>query len=219
MGRPSHSTVSEDDGIRPRTVANLALSARRSNHSTRSHPLSARSHPHSARSHPHSARSHPNSARTHSHSARSHPHSTGSHPHSARSHPHSARSHPQSAISHPLSARSHPPLVLTPKICSIVNENENSNSETIVFKAFHWFYSFYRICWLTKKSGTQVLQAGGLPSLPGKQSVINSWKGSVTKRHIPHDIQQMILWGWGFPHRSSENLSPLRSKKISSAAS
>ncbi len=36
--RPSGSTVSEDAGIEPRTVATLALTARRSNHSVRSHP-------------------------------------------------------------------------------------------------------------------------------------------------------------------------------------
>ncbi len=67
--RPSDSTstVSEDAGIEPRTVANSSLAARRSNHSARYHPLvSARSHVHSARSHPLSARSHPHSARYHS---------------------------------------------------------------------------------------------------------------------------------------------------------
>ncbi len=37
--RPSVSTVSEDDGIEPRTVANLALAARCSNYSARFHPL------------------------------------------------------------------------------------------------------------------------------------------------------------------------------------
>ncbi len=37
--RPSDSTVSEDDGIEPRTVETSALTARRSNHSARSHPL------------------------------------------------------------------------------------------------------------------------------------------------------------------------------------
>jgi hypothetical protein len=37
--RPSDSTVSEDAGIEPRTVATLALTARRSNHLARSHPL------------------------------------------------------------------------------------------------------------------------------------------------------------------------------------
>ncbi len=37
--RPSDSTVSEDAVIVPRTVAILALTARRSNHSARSHPL------------------------------------------------------------------------------------------------------------------------------------------------------------------------------------
>ncbi len=57
--RPSDSTVSEDAGIEPRTVATMALAVRRSHHSARSHPQSARSHPHSASSHPHSARSHP----------------------------------------------------------------------------------------------------------------------------------------------------------------
>ncbi len=36
--RPSDSTVSEDAGIEPRTVATLALTARSSNHSARSHP-------------------------------------------------------------------------------------------------------------------------------------------------------------------------------------
>ncbi len=55
--RLSDFTVSEDAVIEPRTVANLTLAARRSNHSARSHPQNlARSHPHSARSHPHSAR-------------------------------------------------------------------------------------------------------------------------------------------------------------------
>jgi hypothetical protein len=53
--RPSDSTVSEDAGIEPRTVATSALDVRRS------HPHSARSHPHSARSHPHSVRSHQHS--------------------------------------------------------------------------------------------------------------------------------------------------------------
>ncbi len=57
--RPSESTVSEDAGIKPRSVATLALTARRCNHSARTHSHSARSHSHSARSHPHSARSHP----------------------------------------------------------------------------------------------------------------------------------------------------------------
>jgi hypothetical protein len=94
--------------IEPRTVAALALTARRSNHSARSHPQSARSHPQSARSNPHSARFHPHLARSHPHSTRSHPHSARSHPHSARSHPHSARSHPHSARSNPHLSRSHP---------------------------------------------------------------------------------------------------------------
>jgi hypothetical protein len=35
---PSDSTVSEDAGIEPRTVATLALAVGRSNHSARSHP-------------------------------------------------------------------------------------------------------------------------------------------------------------------------------------
>ncbi len=35
---PSDSTVSEDDGIEPRTVATLALAVRRSYHSARCHP-------------------------------------------------------------------------------------------------------------------------------------------------------------------------------------
>jgi hypothetical protein len=37
--RPSDSTLSEDAGIGPRTVATWALTARRSNHSARSQPL------------------------------------------------------------------------------------------------------------------------------------------------------------------------------------
>ncbi len=37
--RPSDSTVSEDAGIEPRTVATTALTVRRSNHSAKSHPL------------------------------------------------------------------------------------------------------------------------------------------------------------------------------------
>ncbi len=36
--RPSESTVLEDAGIEPRTVATSALSSRRSNHLARSHP-------------------------------------------------------------------------------------------------------------------------------------------------------------------------------------
>ncbi len=43
--RPSDSTVSEDAGIEPRTVATTALAVRRSNHSLRFRPHSARSHP------------------------------------------------------------------------------------------------------------------------------------------------------------------------------
>ncbi len=43
--RPTGSTVSEDAGIEPRTVATTALAVRRTNHSARSHPHSARSHP------------------------------------------------------------------------------------------------------------------------------------------------------------------------------
>jgi hypothetical protein len=43
--RPSDSTVSEDAGIEPRTVATTALTVRRSKHLARSHPHSARSHP------------------------------------------------------------------------------------------------------------------------------------------------------------------------------
>jgi hypothetical protein len=39
---PLRSTVSEDAGIRLRTVASLALTVRRSNHSAKSHPHSAR---------------------------------------------------------------------------------------------------------------------------------------------------------------------------------
>ncbi len=37
--RSSDSTVSEDVGIEPRTVATFALAVRRSNHSARSHPV------------------------------------------------------------------------------------------------------------------------------------------------------------------------------------
>jgi len=43
--RPSDSTVSEDAGIEPRTVANTALAVRRSNHSAKSHPQTTKSHP------------------------------------------------------------------------------------------------------------------------------------------------------------------------------
>ncbi len=44
--RPSDSTVSEDAGIEPRTVATEALAVRRSNYSARSHPTDwGRSHP------------------------------------------------------------------------------------------------------------------------------------------------------------------------------
>jgi hypothetical protein len=43
--RPSDSTVSEDAGIEPRTVATSSLAVRLPNHSARSHPHSARSHP------------------------------------------------------------------------------------------------------------------------------------------------------------------------------
>jgi hypothetical protein len=43
--RPSDSTVSEDARFAPRTVATLALSVRRSNHSDRSHPHPDKSHP------------------------------------------------------------------------------------------------------------------------------------------------------------------------------
>jgi hypothetical protein len=38
ISRPSDFTVSEHAGIEPKTVATLALTARRSNHSARSHP-------------------------------------------------------------------------------------------------------------------------------------------------------------------------------------
>jgi hypothetical protein len=37
--RPSDYTVSEDAGIEPRTVATLALTARRSNYLARYHPM------------------------------------------------------------------------------------------------------------------------------------------------------------------------------------
>jgi hypothetical protein len=50
--RPSDSTVSEDAGIEPRTVATTALTVKCSNHSARSHPHLDRSHPPSARSRP-----------------------------------------------------------------------------------------------------------------------------------------------------------------------
>ncbi len=43
--RPPDSTVSEDAGIEPRTVATLTLTARRSIYLARSHPHLARSHP------------------------------------------------------------------------------------------------------------------------------------------------------------------------------
>jgi hypothetical protein len=42
--RPSACTMSEEDGIESRPIATLALAARRSNHSARSHTLSTRSH-------------------------------------------------------------------------------------------------------------------------------------------------------------------------------
>jgi hypothetical protein len=48
--RPSDSTVSEDAGIEPRTVATLALTARRSDHLARL-TLTARSSNHLTRSH------------------------------------------------------------------------------------------------------------------------------------------------------------------------
>jgi hypothetical protein len=63
--RPSDSTVSEDAGIEPRTVATLELTARRSNHSARSHPQLSRAHPQLSRSHPQLARAHPQMARSH----------------------------------------------------------------------------------------------------------------------------------------------------------
>ncbi len=86
-------------------IATLALTARRSKHSSTElawfRPHSDRSNPHSAKSYPHTDWTHPHSARSHPHSARSNPHSAKSHPHSARSHLHSARSNPHSAKSHP----------------------------------------------------------------------------------------------------------------------
>ena len=51
--------MSEDAGIKPRTVATTELSVRRAKHSAKSHPNSAESHPQSAKYHPHSAKSHP----------------------------------------------------------------------------------------------------------------------------------------------------------------
>jgi hypothetical protein len=50
--RPSDSTVSEDAGIEPWTVATSTLAVRRSNHSASLIHNSTRFHPHSARSHP-----------------------------------------------------------------------------------------------------------------------------------------------------------------------
>ncbi len=50
--RPSDSTVSEDAGIEPWTVATSALAVRRSNHSASLIHNSTRFQPHSARSHP-----------------------------------------------------------------------------------------------------------------------------------------------------------------------
>ncbi len=50
--RPSDSTVLEDAGMEPRTVATSALAVRRSNHSARSYPESASFIHYSARSHP-----------------------------------------------------------------------------------------------------------------------------------------------------------------------
>ncbi len=72
--RPSDSTVSEDAGIEPRTVATLALTARRSNQSARSHPLSKISSTvhtqldliHTQLDLIHSARSHSRPPRSHS---------------------------------------------------------------------------------------------------------------------------------------------------------
>jgi hypothetical protein len=55
--RPSDSTVSEDAGIEPRTVATSALAVRRSSHSATLHLIHTRlTHPHSATSHPYSSR-------------------------------------------------------------------------------------------------------------------------------------------------------------------
>jgi hypothetical protein len=47
--RPSDSTVSEDAGIEPRTVATSALAIRRSNHSARSHLMRNIFDPHSSK--------------------------------------------------------------------------------------------------------------------------------------------------------------------------
>jgi hypothetical protein len=123
--RPSDSTVSENAGIEPRTVATIRhlLSDALTTRLDLTHYYSAKSHPLSARSPPLSARSHPLSAiDLISNSARSHPLSARSHPLSARSHPVSNRSHPLSARSHPLSARSHrrvfPYLVSYPRAAS-----------------------------------------------------------------------------------------------------
>ncbi len=42
---PPDSTVSNDAGIEPRTVATTALAVRRSKHTAKSHPKTAKSHP------------------------------------------------------------------------------------------------------------------------------------------------------------------------------
>jgi hypothetical protein len=69
--RPFESTVSEDAGIEPRTVATSALAVTRSSHSAACHPLGyisstklhlihqPTSHPYQPTSHPYQATSHP----------------------------------------------------------------------------------------------------------------------------------------------------------------
>ncbi len=141
--RPPDSTVSEYAGIEPNTVATLALTVKRSNHSARlgeKYLQCARSHPYSARSHPYSARSHPTrlyllhddlldfllvtcylfydatlalSVKNYNHSARSHSHMVKSHPYSAISHLYSAISHSDSTISHPHLGISHPHSIIS----------------------------------------------------------------------------------------------------------
>jgi hypothetical protein len=80
--RLSDSTVSEDAGIEPRSVATSAFAVRRLHfiHPASSHSQSGTSHPLSATSHPQSATSHPQSATSHPQSATSHPQSATSHP-------------------------------------------------------------------------------------------------------------------------------------------
>ncbi len=105
FSRPSDSTVSEDAGIEPRTVAASTLAVRRSNHSAGSHPLSRLYLiQHSARSHP---QDHNSARSSHIRQNLIHHAATVDLIHI------SARSHPQNrlVLIHG-SARSHPPLIL-----------------------------------------------------------------------------------------------------------